>query len=360
MLEVSSLTRYTSPKIISLEEAAKRIKKFKKEGKTVGVCHGGYDLLHPGHITHFESAKKACDILFVSVTSDRFVAGRKGIGRPIFPDTLRAYMIANIGFIDFVTITDYKSGIDVINILKPSFYIKGPDFIGKQTPGITAEREAITAIGGKMVYTKDPKLSTTEIIDYIKKNIMDVSLLLVIDRDGTLITNDDFIGKNKNWKIDIKLNTDVASFLYYLKTKYHVTNLVATNQTGVARGFFPEKIVQEINTSIAELLAPFNVKIDNWQYCPYADALYAKAHREYKIKKHYIQAKTKRKPAPDMVLDGLKELHKDLGDFTHIVVLGDRDEDRELAINLKAVFLDAKSKSYQELLSEFIGLTKLA
>lgn len=159
---------YTSPKIISLSRAAKKISILRRAGKHVGLCHGGFDLLHPGHVKHFESAKKLCDVLVVSVTSDRFVVARKGEGRPIFPDKLRAYMIANLSVVDWVVITDFKLGVDVISLLKPSLYIKGPDFIGKQTPGITAEREAIAAVSGTMGYTKDPKLSTTDIIDYIK------------------------------------------------------------------------------------------------------------------------------------------------------------------------------------------------
>ncbi len=170
MMHIPSANIYTSGNIISLAAAASVIRRLRKEGKTVGLCHGGFDLLHPGHVKHFESAKKLCDVLVVSVTSDRFVTGRKGEGRPIFPDTLRSYMIASLRMVDYVVITDFKLGVDVINALKPSLYIKGPDFIGKQTPGITAEREAIKTVGGTMAYTDDPKLSTTEIIEYIRKS----------------------------------------------------------------------------------------------------------------------------------------------------------------------------------------------
>lgn len=170
MICVSPSDTYRAKQCISIHRATPLIAQLKKQGKTVGLCHGGFDLLHPGHVKHFESAKKKCDVLVVSVTSDRFVTGRKGEGRPIFPDKLRAYMIANLRMVDYVVVTDFKLGVDVINALKPTLYMKGPDFIGKQTPGITAEREAIVAIGGTMVYTDDPKLSTTEIIEYIRKS----------------------------------------------------------------------------------------------------------------------------------------------------------------------------------------------
>ncbi len=156
--------------MVPLVKAASFVRSLRKQGKTVGLCHGGFDLLHPGHVKHFESAKKHCDVLVVSVTSDRFVEGRKGAGRPIYPDQLRAYMIASLAVVDYVVITDFKLGVDVIHALQPSLYIKGSDFVGKQTPGITAEREAIQSVGGTMVYTKDPKLSTSAIIEHIRKS----------------------------------------------------------------------------------------------------------------------------------------------------------------------------------------------
>lgn len=55
---------------------------FRTQGKKVILCHGVFDLVHPGHIIHFEEAKKLGDILVVSVTSAPYV--RKGPGRPYF------------------------------------------------------------------------------------------------------------------------------------------------------------------------------------------------------------------------------------------------------------------------------------
>ena len=140
MLKINSIDSYRSNKILDFKETIDLINKLKSQGKTVGLCHGGFDLLHPGHVKHLESSKKLCDFLFVSITSDKFVESRKGSGRPIFPDKLRAYMISSIGFIDYVVISDFKKGSEVIRSLKPSIYIKGPDFINKTTPGIDEDR----------------------------------------------------------------------------------------------------------------------------------------------------------------------------------------------------------------------------
>ena len=353
MIPVTAIEEYSSEKIVDVTVASKLISDLKKQKKRVGICHGGFDLTHPGHAKHFEMAKKMCDVLFVSVTSDEFVTSRKGTGRPIYTDKLRAYVIACMQSVDYVVITHFKTGVEVINILKPSFYIKGPDFVNKTTPGITAEREAIKSAGGEMKYTTEPPMSTTKIIEYIKEKVNDMSLLLIIDRDGTLINNNDFLGKENNWKYDLQLNENVVSYLSYLQTKHKTTKMVVTNQTGVARRYFDCNRVEEINKHIDGLLSAKGIKIDNWQYCPDADTSYAKSRPELNMNPKYVKDNTKRKPSTAMLDDGLRELGKKISDFGTIIVLGDRQEDKELADNLKAKYIDVNQKNYQQLIKEF-------
>ncbi len=352
MLDIDSIELFTSRKILKIERAGKIVSKFKKEGKKVGLCHGGFDLLHPGHIKHFESAKKMCDILIVSITSDKNVSRRKNSGRPIFTDKLRAYAVAAIEFVDYVIVSDFKHAIDPINLLKPSFYIKGPDFIYKTTPGITSERKVIGEIDGEIKYTRDPTLSTTKIIDYIKGKVSSIRVLLIIDRDGTIIENDDFLGKNDNWKEDVKLNKNVVDFLSYVQTKINPVNIVITNQAGVARGYFDCKRVEVINAYIGELLRKNHIMINNWQYCPDVDLDYAEKTM-FDFKKEFTKKKTKRKPSTDMVYNALKELKMKLNDFNLMIVIGDRHEDEGLAERLHAQYIDVKEKNYDVLVEEF-------
>ena len=173
--------------------------------------------------------------------------------------------------------------------------------------------------------------------------------MVVIDRDGTLITNDEFLGKSDDWKERLMLNTPVVSLLSYLQTKYKTTCIVCTNQGGVARGYFSEARVAEIHDYLVPLLVSQGVTIDSWQYAPTVDRAYAAAHPEYGIAKRFIQTKTKRKPSTKMVDDALKELKISPKDFALILVLGDREEDRVLAKNLSAPFVDVRGKTYEEL-----------
>ncbi len=170
-IRISNRERYISEKIKSESEIAEIVRGERQKCKSVGLCIGGYDLLHPGHMTHLTSAKRQCDILVVGVTASEFNAKRKGEGRPIYPDELRAFSISQLHCVDYVFVSRYPGAVEVIKSIRPNFYIKGPDFINKQTPGITAEREAIALVGGEMRYTTDEKLSTTDIINYIKREI---------------------------------------------------------------------------------------------------------------------------------------------------------------------------------------------
>ena len=89
-------------KILSYEELHALISKLKNDNKVIVQCHGVFDLIHPGHIFHFQAAKKQGDILVVSLTSDAFV--NKGPDRPVFDENIRSEALASIEVIDYVVI----------------------------------------------------------------------------------------------------------------------------------------------------------------------------------------------------------------------------------------------------------------
>ena len=153
-------------KIQSLEELSKIIIKLKKNKKKISLCHGVFDLLHPGHINHFAQAKKKADILVVSLTSDRFVL--KGPGRPYFKENLRLQSVASLEVVDYVLISDQKSSLQVIKRLKPDFYFKGSDYkIQKDdlTGKIELEKKEVKKNGGKIVFTSGISFSSSKIIN---------------------------------------------------------------------------------------------------------------------------------------------------------------------------------------------------
>lgn len=160
---------YQLQNIFTLEKLAEKIPQLKEEGKTIGLCTGSFDLLHPGHITHLTSAKKFCDVLVVGVANDAFGSRKSETGRPVFPEYARAYMVGQLKAVDFVFLEDGTP--KHLELLKPNYFIKGPDYSTSTAEIMVQQRKMLEGWGGQLVYTADEKLSTTELIDYIQNSI---------------------------------------------------------------------------------------------------------------------------------------------------------------------------------------------
>jgi len=157
-------------KIKVVDELARTLEALRKKGKKIVHCHGVFDLLHPGHIKHFEAAKKKGDTLVVTVTRDEFV--NKGPGRPIFNHDLRAQSIAAIECVDFVAVNLWPTATEVIKLLRPHFYVKGSDYAardGDLTGKIYEEEEAVKAVGGVMHFTDEITFSSSSLINNFLK-----------------------------------------------------------------------------------------------------------------------------------------------------------------------------------------------
>lgn len=154
-----------STKVKQLHEFLPIREAARKEGKTVVVCQGHFDFLHPGHIMHLEEAKKQGDILLVAVRVDHLIS--KGAGRPVFNQDLRALCLAALSCVDYVMFDEIPDGPEFIRTVKPDIYAKGVDYKDDAaTPGtpLYPTVEAIREIGGKMHITESEKLSSTDLL----------------------------------------------------------------------------------------------------------------------------------------------------------------------------------------------------
>jgi len=153
-------------KVVPLEKLGSVVEAHRTHGKKIVLCHGVYDLVHLGHVRHLEAARREGDILIVSITSDDFV--NKGPGRPIFPDHMRAEMLAALAYVDYVTIKYGPSANPVLDNIRPDVYVKGSDYENPDediTGKIQMERETVEKHGGKMVFTKDITFSSSTLIN---------------------------------------------------------------------------------------------------------------------------------------------------------------------------------------------------
>lgn len=129
------------------------------------LCHGVFDLLHPGHIEHLREAREHGDRLVVSITADEFV--HKGPGRPIFNENQRASVLKALKPVDDVLICREPSAVSIINDLHPDIYFKGADYAqGEDGAGnLEAERQAVEAYGGRLIFGTTPLMSSTALIN---------------------------------------------------------------------------------------------------------------------------------------------------------------------------------------------------
>jgi rfaE bifunctional protein nucleotidyltransferase chain/domain len=153
-------------KIKSIHRLSRDLTDLRKKGKKIVLCHGVFDLLHPGHIKHFEAAKQKGDILVVTITKDEFV--NKGPGRPIFNQQLRVETIAAIGCVDFVAVNEWPTAVEAIRMLRPHFYVKGKDYADRKedvTGRIYEEEKAVKSIGGLIHFTDEVSFSSSALIN---------------------------------------------------------------------------------------------------------------------------------------------------------------------------------------------------
>lgn len=155
-----------NPKIKTLKELGAVLAKARRAGKTVALCHGVFDLMHPGHVVHFREARAMADILVVTLTPDRLV--NKGPGRPIFNQQLRLDTISALQFVDYVALNEWPTAVETIKKLKPAFYVKGSDYADQDadvTGKISDEEAAVRAVGGRLILTGGFRSSSSYLIN---------------------------------------------------------------------------------------------------------------------------------------------------------------------------------------------------
>ncbi len=144
---------------------------LREQNKKVVLCHGVFDLLHPGHLEHFAQAACLGDALFVSVTSDPYV--NKGPGRPVFDLETRMLALSRIVGIDYVIASDSPNAIRNLEFIKPEFYIKGIEYKDSKkdiTGMIERERKTVESFGGSLVFTEGFTSSSTRLINKFFSN----------------------------------------------------------------------------------------------------------------------------------------------------------------------------------------------
>lgn len=151
-------------KIKTAEEVAAIIGEPMRSEPVV-MCHGTFDLVHPGHIRHLVYARSKGAKLVVGVTADQHV--NKADHRPFVPDSLRALNLAALETVDYVVIDPNETPIQNILTIKPDYFVKGYEYQnGGLHPRTAEEKEAVESYGGEVIFTPgDIVYSSSAIIE---------------------------------------------------------------------------------------------------------------------------------------------------------------------------------------------------
>ncbi len=301
-------------KIVRREELAPRVAAWRAEGKIVGFTNGVFDILHAGHIEYLETARARCDVLIVSLNTDISARRRKGPGRPINNEADRAYAVAALSCVDWVTFHSEDTMRESLELLRPSLYIKGGDY----RPDQLSSRDVVRAHGGDVLIIPFREgYSTSRLIDTIlglhgaDARIVEYprdpspSPAVFFDRDGTLNVEAHFI----KLPSEIRLIPGSGRALGRLrKAGYRL--VIATNQAGIGMGYITEK---DFLRCMSELMRQISIEggaIDRTYYSPYSIADQSPC----------------RKPGAAMLEKAAEEMNLDLG---RSWMVGDRPSDIE-------------------------------
>jgi len=152
-----------SDKIKNLDEIENIVRGAKERGEIIVTTNGCFDLPHSAHYRLFEKAKGLGDKLVVLINGDNYLRQTKR--EPIQTETDRAYMIASLQCVDFVSLFHEATVLESLEKIKPHIHVKGGSYIPER---IRAEKELLAQWGGRLhLFDLEEGYSTSNLINRV-------------------------------------------------------------------------------------------------------------------------------------------------------------------------------------------------
>ena len=205
------------------------------------MCHGTFDIVHPGHIRHLMYAKGKADILIASLTNDLHI--KKANLRPFVPEELRAMNLAALEVVDYVIIDENATPLENLAFFQPDFFAKGYEYHQDGVhPKTKEEMDVLASYGGEVIFTPgDVVYSSSAMIEMAPPKISSDKLLTLMNSEG--ITFDDLRNTLKsfgNIKVHVVGDTIVDSYTHCTMvgsgTKTPTFSVKHENQTDFSGG----------------------------------------------------------------------------------------------------------------------------
>lgn len=160
MLEMKDRYAALMHKIVSVDEAKKRLEIWRLTPRQIVFTNGCFDILHKGHISYLAKAASLGNRLVIGLNSDASVKAQgKGEDRPVNAEMDRAAVLAALGFVDLIILFDEDTPINLINELNPHILAKGADYDAEETD----ETAKTYIVGSKEVRANGGSVETIEL-----------------------------------------------------------------------------------------------------------------------------------------------------------------------------------------------------
>ena len=206
--------RLVSHKIKTVEQLCAAIGPRPRQKKVI-MCHGTFDVVHPGHVRHLLYAKTKGDILVASLTADEHI--QKANFRPYVPEDLRAINLAALEVVDFVIIDREATPLRNLAVIQPDYFAKGYEYTSTGVnPKTEDEIRVLEKYGGEIIFSPgDIVYSSSALIELAPPNIATEKLMTLMDAEG--VTFDDLeraLDRFKGIKVHVVGDTIVDSYTH--------------------------------------------------------------------------------------------------------------------------------------------------
>jgi rfaE bifunctional protein nucleotidyltransferase chain/domain len=154
-------------KIVDLPVLQGIAENYRRLKRRVVFTNGCFDILHRGHVTYLEEARRLGDCLVVGLNSDASVRSLKGPERPMNDEQSRARVLAALGCVDHVVLFGEDTPLRLITALMPDVLVKGGDWPVEK---IVGAEEVMAAGGGVLSIPLVGDFSTTALIERIQQS----------------------------------------------------------------------------------------------------------------------------------------------------------------------------------------------
>lgn len=159
----------------AMSEVQGLVAAWRKEGATLVLTNGVFDVFHVGHVAVLEAAAAQGDKLIVAVNADASVKRLgKGPDRPLNHESDRMAVLAALRCVDAVVLFDEDTPLSVVKTMKPNVLVKGGDYDALEKdplhPRYIVGSAEVRASGGRVVVVPVvPGKSSTDMIERIRR-----------------------------------------------------------------------------------------------------------------------------------------------------------------------------------------------